>query len=218
MPVTSPDSIAYPDISTAQDQPAYMAVHASSVQAALSLRQRFNFVWANASGRTSQTGATNGSTGYQLDTRTEYQFENGSWRLATPHIEFTATATAPDATVTLAGTFSIDAALSSSTIMATATSNGVITLTDPGIYSISTLSAIANTVPVTGRSFLDLATTSNDTGLLVRSSINVGEDKGSISMPNLRVTASGTTLYFKVFQTSAASRSVATRARITRIG
>lgn len=218
MPSTSPDNIYYPDISAAQNQPGYMGTHATSVQVALSARQRYTYVWANATARNSQTGMTEGSVGYQLDTRTEYQYENGSWRLATPHIEFTATATATNGVVTLAGTFSIDTTVSSSTLMATAASNGVITLTDPGIYAISTLSAIAGTVPVTGRSFLDLATTSNDTGLLIRSSINVGEDKGSISMPNLRVTGSGVTLYFKLFQTSGADRSMSTRARITRIG
>lgn len=218
MPSTSPDSIYYPDISAAQNQPGYMGTHATSVQVALSARQRYTYVWANATARTAQAGMTEGSVGYQLDTKTEYKYENGVWRLATPHAEFTSTTTVNNTTTTQLGTFTLDSTRSTSTNFVTPGGTGFVNIADPGIYSVSSFSSTADGTPMSGRSFLDLATTADDSGILQRISINVGENAGSISMPNLRTVASPTSLYFKMYQTTGASRSIPTRIRITRLG
>jgi hypothetical protein len=220
MPVTAGDSIFSPDIGAAQNQPGYTATMASSVQAAFNKRQRYQYVWANDAARVSQLGMSEGAQGYQIDTKTEYQYENGSWRLAAPHAEFMASANlAPGAPVKLLGAFTLDTGNSTSTTFATPdTTAGAIKLVDPGIYATSTLTQIvAASSQVTGRTFLDLSTTADDSGLLVRSSINAGENYGSITMPNLRVTGSGQLLYYKAFHSAATTYEFRTRVRITRI-
>lgn len=218
MPSTSPDSIYYPDISAAQNQPGYMGTHATSVQVALSARQRYTYVWANATARTAQAGMTEGSVGYQLDTKTEYKYENGVWRLATPHAEFTSTRAVPPTTLTQLGNFSLDAAASTATNIATPGGDGIIVLANAGLYAVSTLTQF-NGPSAQNRSFIDLANSADDSLLLIRSSINNSEDKGSISLPNLNSRAAGTPLYFKLYQQSGGTlNGVTTRVRITRIG
>lgn len=224
MPTTLPDNIYYPDISAAQNQPAYTGTLASSVQTALNARQRYTYVWTNAAALNAQTGMTEGSIGYRLDTKTEYQYENGAWRVATPHEEYmAANRTTPTTTLTSAGNMAVQAGDSTSLLVGTPTGlNGGITITDPGIYAISTLSSVTNpssggSVAVNGRSFLDVAfTTGADS--LYRSSINAGEDKGSIAVPNLRLPGAGTPIYFKHYLTVPITVNVSTLVRITRIG
>lgn len=192
-----------------------MAVHASSVQTALSKRQRFSYVWANDAARTAQTGMTEGSTAYQIDTKTEYQYENGVWRLATPHVEMTASASVPVASPTLAGTFTIDNARTSAPTMATPFSNGVINVSLPGIYAVSTRTLL--TAAATNRTFIEGFDDTAGLGLS-RVSIGVGEDEGTLSVPNAYIIVANTKLRFNIFQQTGATRIVSTRLRITRIG
>jgi hypothetical protein len=217
MATTTPDNIYYNTGTGPQSIATTTAGIASSVQSAFSKRQRYSFVWPTASERSAQGGMVEGSIGYQVDTKTEYQYENSAWRLKTPHIEFTATSpNVGSGDGTLAGNFAVDTTRTNSPAMASAGGIGIITLTNPGLYSISTLSALG--IAATGRSFLDLATTADDSGLLYRAPIPTGEDKGSIPMPNYNATVSNSPLFFKVFQTTGTIRAITTRVRITRIG
>lgn len=216
MPTTSPDNISYPDISTVQDQPAYMSAHASSVQAALAMRQRYTYVWANAAARTAQTGMTPGSTAYQLDTRSEYKFESGVWRLATPHVEFTCSATnVVVGSVTPIGNFTVDTNRTTASNIATPISSGTVQIADSGIYAVSSNTYIG--ASATGRSFIQVADLTTSIGMQ-RTSIGVGEDEGSLSVPNAYLLVAGTQLQFTVYQTTGATRTVTSRTRITRIG
>lgn len=215
MPSTSPDNIYYPDINAAQNQPAYMGTHATSVQTALSLRQRYSFIWANDAARLNQTGMSEGAVAYQTDTKTEYQYENGIWRLATPHAEFTASASVNNAAVTSLGTFSLDVTRSTSTNFVTPVGNGQLSIANPGIYAISSSSAIG--APVTARSFVEASNSTAGQGLQ-RTSIGVQEDEGSLSVPNVNIFTANSRIQFNVYQQSNATRTVNSRVRITRIG
>jgi hypothetical protein len=215
MPSTSPDNIYYPDINAAQNQPAYMGTHATSVQTALSLRQRYSFIWANDAARLAQTGMTEGSIAYQVDSKTEYQYENGIWRLGTPHVEFTSSASIPNASPTLAGVFSVDNTRTSAPTMATPFSNGVINVSLPGIYAISTRTLLG--AAATNRTFIEGFDDTAGLGLS-RVSIGVGEDEGTLSVPNAYIIVPNTRLRFNVFQQTGGTRTVSTRLRITRIG
>lgn len=77
---STPDSIYYP-VGTDSVTPLHtiFANLASSVQNALNKRQRFGYVWANATARAAQTGMSAGATGYQIDTKTEYLYDGTNW-------------------------------------------------------------------------------------------------------------------------------------------
>lgn len=79
--LTSPDNIAK---WTLQDPGSFVQAsqtQGDSVQAALAKRQRFTYVWANDSERTSQTGMVEGSLGYQIDTQVDWIYRNSNWRV-----------------------------------------------------------------------------------------------------------------------------------------
>lgn len=218
---TSPDDIWYPTTPDAYDYVSNLSQLASSVQDALNSRQRHDYVWANQAARVAQTGAVQGDRGYQTDTKTEYIFDNNTWRLALPHVEYTASQSIPSAggAPTLAGVFTMDTSKTTSSTFTSASGSGGIIINSPGLYAISTLTFLGSSLATTGRSFIDLAgTSSGDTQLLMRVSINESEGYGAISLPNYRTTASNTAIYFRVYQTSTSgARTATTRVRITRI-
>lgn len=216
---TSPDGIALwtnaDPVSLVQES----QTQGATIQAALNKRERYDFVWANSSERTSQTGMVQGSRGYQIDTKSEYIYDNSAWRLAAPHIEFTTSkSNIANGTVAYVGTFAVDNPPTTDSAMATVGSDGIIVIANPGLYAISSLSTMVAT-PATDRTFLDLALSTDDSQLIQRVSIVTGEDKGSISMPNLRITSSNVNCYFKIFRNvTTPSQPVTTRVRVTRIG
>jgi hypothetical protein len=53
---------------------------AASMQAALAIRSRYDFVWTNVGDRNAQTGMVDGSRGYQIDTGYDYKYNGTSWR------------------------------------------------------------------------------------------------------------------------------------------
>lgn len=214
--VTSPDGIAKLNGSGPASLVQSSQTQGDSVQTALLKRMRYDYVWPTSTERTAQTGMVQGSRGYQVDTKTEYLYDNSAWRLALPHAEFTASKSIANATVTTVGTFTYDSSASSSSNFITIGADGILIAVSPGVYAISTLSSQGPVM--TGRSFLDLALSSDDSQIIQRVSINVAEDKGSISMPNLRLTAANTSIWFKVYQSSGGSATVGTRVRISRIG
>lgn len=218
MPVTSPDNIFYPDTSAAQNQAAYMATHSSSVQSALSARQRYTYVWANDSARNSQLGMTTGSTGYQLDTKTEYKYENGFWRLATPYAEFmSANKTITSDGYSTLGDITINSGLSTSTTFATSSAN-VITFTDPGIYSISafTVASVA-----AGSAFVMLGTSTQATtnfAFQISRGPFANDNVNMLVMPFYRTTAPGSSIYFYVAKPTTQSIAFYSTIRIGRLG
>jgi len=220
MATTSPDSVYFLTGTQPQSLENYSATLASSVQGALALRERYSFVWADATEQGSQTGMVTGSTGYRTDIKTEYIYENSAWRLKTPHAEFTSTITANDGVWTSLGGLNMDSGLSTSTVFATSLgNNGGLVITDPGIYSISTFTtangATANVTTVQMSSALNPNTTS---ARIIRGPFVNGDDTASIGLPNLRVASSGYTVYFNILNNTGASRQMVNRIRITRIG
>lgn len=83
MPVTTPDSIFYPDVSVPASEIANLGTMATSIQAALALRSRFDYVWANTAARTAQVGMVAGARGYQIDTGYDYKYNGSAWRNTT---------------------------------------------------------------------------------------------------------------------------------------
>lgn len=75
---TTPDGIAYLTTGSAVNPVTESSTQASSVQTALSLRPFYNYVWANAAGRTGQTGMRPGDLGFQSDTGVAYQYVNAT--------------------------------------------------------------------------------------------------------------------------------------------
>lgn len=215
MPTTSPDNISYPDINTVQDQPAYMGAHASSVQAALSMRQRYTYVWANDAARAAATGMTAGSLGYQLDTKTEYKYENGSWRLATAYVEYdTSNVTIPNATY-VQPPFTLNAANSTSTTFTSYVSPGIITITDPGIYAFSWYFEMS--VPFNGSTFIAISNAVAGQGGTQFYAVNpFVANVATAAVPFLKFPGANTRVYFALYQTSGAQ--VTTNVGKLRIG
>ncbi len=80
MPVTSPDSISYPDGSTTGGFIAAITALATSIQAAFSKRGRHNYQWADATARGAQTGMIAGDEGYQADVAITYRYNGSAWK------------------------------------------------------------------------------------------------------------------------------------------
>lgn len=138
MPTTNPDNIFFPDNSTAWATVSDFAVQASSVQTALTARERFTYRWPTVSERNNEATMRQGDTGYQIDTRSEYVFDSGAWRLATPYAEFT-TASRPLASTSYiqSGAVTLNTGNSTSTTFASPYLTFHIQVTDPGVYQIS---------------------------------------------------------------------------------
>lgn len=222
---TSPDLIYYADIGSPGSPVAISAGQASSVQAAFDKRSRYSYSWPTQSGRTNQAGMIEGATGYQIDTRTEYIYESGIWRLATPHAEFYASITNyASGTLNGIGDLQFDQGSSTSSSFVAAFAPGTLNVVSPGIYAVSSVSTnvltanLSTVSPATGRSFVDLSKV-NGAGDQQRVSITVGEDRGSLSKPNLYIGAPNTKLYFNFFFTTGANVSTfISRVSITRLG
>jgi hypothetical protein len=80
MPVTSPDSISYPDTSTTGGWVAAILATVTSIQAAFSKRGRHNFQWADATARAAQAGMIAGDEGYQVDVAITYRYNGSAWK------------------------------------------------------------------------------------------------------------------------------------------
>lgn len=74
MGATTPDGIAYLVSGSPINPVSESAQQASTVQAALAKRSAYSYTWANAAGRTGQSGMREGDTGYQQDTDQPYWY------------------------------------------------------------------------------------------------------------------------------------------------
>jgi len=217
MPLTAKNKIWYADTSSPLDIAETSATQATSVENALNLRSRYDFSWNNLSERNAQQGMINGSIGFQIDTRSDYIYFNGSWQLKTPHAEFTASFTGTTGGPVGVGIFAYDPAPSTSSTFVVPGVNGQLVIVDPGVYAISSVSSTGGATAFTGRTFLDLTKIPN-AGDQQRVSITPGEDRGSLSKANLRTTTANSGIYIQMYMTVAGSTTVNTRVFVTRIG
>jgi len=215
MPTTSPDNIFYEDGTVQYGDATNAAMQATSIQNALNLRQGYNFVWANAAARTAQTGMVQGSTGYQVDTKTLYSYDNSAWRLQVSHAVFDTPSTNITSGVDSAcGIFTYNSGLSTDNTFVTSdgATSGLLTATLPGIYAIGSIT-IFNSNTTTTAAFR--------TGTIVSVpyyQIQSTTGRASfLSVPNVRVTAANTQLWFTCSHSLGSTQGETTQIRITRI-
>jgi len=222
--LTTPDNLVIWTGADPQALPAASSAMQTSVQDALAKRQRYGYVWANQTARLAQAGMVAGSQGYQLDTKSDYIYDGSSWALKTPHAEFTANSGAITmGSPTLIGTLAYDATSSTSSTFVTAVGNGQLNIVDPGIYAISSVQAFfqtgSPTTPnaATSRTFFDM-TKVLSSGDQQRVSVNINEDRGSLSKPNVRTTIPNQSIYFQFYAQLAAAGFLTSRISVTRVG
>lgn len=213
---TSPDGIALWTNSDPVSLVQESQTQGATIQAALNKRERYDFVWAISSERTSQTGMVQGNRGYQIDTKSEYIYDNSAWRLNTPHAEFTASKSIPTASQVGIGTLSIDSPASTSSTFVTAIADGQIRIVEPGIYGI-TISVDWGTA-ASGDTRVDISTVPppSESGTIVRGFISSTVRFVSASVPNKRITAANTDIYFHIVQTIGANKTANSRVYVTR--
>lgn len=76
---TTPDGIAQWEKSDPASLIQESSTQAASIQAAFNKRQRYHYVWADSTERDAEVGMVDGSTGYQLDTRSDYVWSGTAW-------------------------------------------------------------------------------------------------------------------------------------------
>lgn len=217
MATTTPDSLYYP-VGTDGVAPLHtvLANMQTSVQTAMSKRQRTSYVWTNQAARDAQTGMTAGSTGYQLDTKTEYVFNGTIWQIGTPYAEFSGTTQTGDSNGYKAFTgLALDTATSTTTTDITTTGSNFITLVNPGVYSLSmytTVSAATTGFTMVGTS------TSATTDLAPQLSRGpfVSDNVSTLSLPLYRSTVANQNLYF-YFRIPTGINNIVPRIRIGRV-
>lgn len=190
-----------------------------SVQTALNKRERYNYVWPTVSEQNAETGMVQGSTGYQVDIKTEYIYDNGAWRPTLAYAEFASASTSViNSAFVNFGNLTIDNTYSTSTTFAVASTNSI-TLVDPGIYSISAY-CIADAAMGATVSFALLS--SDPSPLVSASQLMRGpfaaDNVAGLAMPFYRTVASSQTIYFTYRQNSAGTRTISARVRVGRIG
>lgn len=137
IPLKNGESVYVHDGSGSMSPAAISAAEGSNLANLMKNRERFDFVWANASDREAQTGMVQSSRGYQVDTKTEYLFDGGVWRLAIPYIEFSSSNQVIPDTGTHGQTgWSVDTARSTDQTMVTVSGNEF-TLTRAGLYLVA---------------------------------------------------------------------------------
>jgi hypothetical protein len=223
IPLDNGESVYIHDGTGSADPVAISAAEGSSLANLMAKRERFDFTWADSGERTGQTGMVQGSRGYQEDNKTEYLYDNSSWRLALPYAEYTASQTnVLDGVISLTGNYVVDATQTTDTTMVTIPSNGTIRFVNAGIYAVQSTTEMRNSAdnawaPITARSFVDL-----DTTALVpihRQSAGAGEDQMSFSMANVRIPSNNYDLVHVIYKVNGNATTLCkTRLRIARLG
>lgn len=219
MGTTTPDAIFFPDSTTPWASTSDFSTNASSVQAALAARQGYTYRWPTGLERNNQTGMRQGDRGYEVDTHTDYIYDNSAWRVAVPYAEFTtATVTLASATTwATPSSISINSSTSTSTTFAT-TSGGTIVVADPGIYMVHVFSWNS---AAGGTGFVCTAIAS-DYSTNFASQIGRGPfpstDNVAQSVSYYRFPSANGTFYFAFRQGDTASRTYNATIRIARIG
>lgn len=215
MATTSPDNIYFP---SATDQIAPLetvfATQASSVQTALSRRQRYDYVWANATARNNQTGMLTGATGIQADTLIEYVYMKDEWTPSPLLLSFTSTRSVNASSETDMTPWAFSGSLSNTASSKWHTvSTNLVTLNTPGVYSLSSrLSNINNSsTQLNGRNFVSLKVNG---ATLTRTHFSF-EDSAIVSIPDIYLGA-GTTIGSSVYQSTGGATSITATLNIAR--
>lgn len=217
---TSPDGIALwtnaDPVSLVQES----QTQGATIQAALNKRERYDFVWANSSERTSQTGMVQGSRGYQIDTKSEYIYDNSAWRLALPYAEFTMAAKIiPTAVYTTMSPLVYQSAPSTSATMITASpTSGAFVIVDPGVYGFSIYAQEAGGAAITGQSHIVVADTVTGTNTQYTRGYFTGGQSAMAPMPFFRTTTANTTIYILAYQDTGSNKNINGTLRIGRFG
>lgn len=187
-----------------------------SIETAFGKRERFDFVWANSAERTGQTGMVQGSRGYQIDTKTEYLYDNSNWRLATSYSEWNhgpqVVGTGVEAQATA---LTINNTLSTDTAFITTTGAGIINFVNPGIYAVSwTITLNAGAPGTQGYASVAYGPAGANIISLAAFALTGGV---TVSIPFLRTTASNTTANLRLYQNSGANTTMSSILRIGRI-
>jgi hypothetical protein len=137
IPLDNGESVYIHDGTGSADPIAISAAEGSSLAALMAKRERFDFTWGIGGDRTAQTGMVQGSRGYQEDTKTEYIYDAGAWRVNPSYIQFDATdQTMAAATAQQMTGFATVSSVTTDSTLATWSTNHFI-LNRPGIYEIS---------------------------------------------------------------------------------
>lgn len=217
MPTTPQNNIFFPDTSTPWATTSDFSTSASSVEVALNSRERYTYRWANATARSAETSMRQGDTGYQIDTRAEYIYDSGAWRLALPYAEFTA-ATSTLASTAYASSSAISIQTSTSTSTTFATSSGsIITCVDPGVYMVSlygvSSAAVSNAFAMIG---IASDATTNFASQIGRAQF--GGDNVASWSSFYRFASAGGQFFFYWKQNDATSRNYTSTIRVARVG
>ena len=216
---TSPDGIALWTNADPTSLVQESQTQGASIQVALDKRERYDFVWANSSQRTSQTGMVQGSRGYQSDTKSEYIYDNSTWRLALPYAQVSSTSTTCAAgAFTAVNNFTIDNSLSTDITFVQATGN-TITLVSPGVYSMTFVGRDLSSAGMPGISQVMISTNSNSA--VANDRVGVGYFNGTIlaTAPLIyNAPSANFNLYFFYYNGDPGSKNVSGLLRIARIG
>lgn len=171
MPVTTPDSIYYADGTTPASLADITSAMATSVQAALDLREGHSFSWADSTEKSAQSGMVTGDIGYQADNDTFYIYNGAAWKIwAKESTAYTPTFTSFTASSSTF-TYSIASGLVTVTGKATCSSTlptGSIRFTTPSGYNIDMTTFGATDASIIGVGGVDDASTSSNYPINVR--------------------------------------------------
>jgi hypothetical protein len=155
----------------------------------------------------------NGSMAWRIDKGWLATRKGGAWVPVSgeQHAEFTTSSIAGNAAQFGVGTVTLDSAASTDSSFVAPIADGI--RLGAGTYAINVAGNL--TAAATGRSYVGIE---NAVGTVfhARSGIPAGENIFSVSTPNLRVTAT-TDVIFSLFQTTGATRTIATRVKVTRV-
>lgn len=192
-----------------------------SVELALSKRERFDFIWATSAERTAQTGMVQSSRGYQVDTKTEYLYDNSSWRLAIPYAEFNfASKSIPTGgAYTSLGQATVDPTTSTDTTFVVApVGDGQFRIVTPGVYGFSIYADVTSGFALTGQSQVVVSSSALALGTQYTRGYFSGGRSTMVPMPFYRVTVANTLLHVSGLNDTATSRNVDAILRIGRFG
>ena len=132
MPILQP---AVDNAETATFNTAFAAI-GTAIGTFKNSRQLQTFSWANAAGRTGQTGMANGDRGYQRDTKVSYMYDGVSW-LAQNALAILSRAVTTFSTPNGASTLVNSSALDVTKLVNMTSTGGAITVVTPGNYRVS---------------------------------------------------------------------------------
>lgn len=222
MELTSPDNIAKWTIADAASLVQASQAQGDSTQYALNNRQRYDFVWPTSAERIAQLGMVQGSRGYQVNTKSEYLYDNSNWRLAIPYAEFNFPAKSMPAmggVYTPLGQAAIITASSTSTTFVTApVGQGQFMITDPGVYGFSVYGSQPSGVGLAGQSAVIISSAAAGTGTQYSRGYFSGGNGTMAPMPFFYVTTANTVVHVAAYNDTATPRDVAAILRIGRFG